>query len=81
MRIIAIIGASFFLASAALAQSGTTGATAGATCKSKASTTLHGAALTSTLKSCCKTAAADQKLHGAAEKSFRSSCEKAALGS
>lgn len=81
MKVIAVIAASFLLATAALAQSGpTTGATAGATCKASADKNLHGAALTSTLKKCCKDAAAGQKLHGAAESSFEKSCDKAAMG-
>lgn len=79
MKVIAIIVASFWLAGAAMAQSA--GATAGAACKSKADKSLHGAALTSNLKRCCKDAAASQNLHGAAENGFRKSCEQAALGS
>ncbi len=78
MKVIAIVAASFWLAGAAMAQ--TPAATAGAACKTQAGTNLHGAALTSTVKSCCKQQAATQKLHGAAETSFRKSCEKAALG-
>lgn len=81
MKTISLCAAMFavvsFLPVAAMAQS--TGAAAGATCKTSAST-LHGAALTSKVKSCCKQQAEAQKLHGAAEKSFRSSCEKAGLG-
>jgi hypothetical protein len=81
MKTIAIIAASFWLAGAAMAQTATTGASAGATCKTQVSTSLHGAALTSSVKSCCKKAAAAQKLHGAADSSFEKSCQKAALGS
>lgn len=79
MRIIAIVVASLWLAGgAAMAQSA--GATAGGACKTKADKSLHGAALTSSLKKCCKDAAAGQNLHGAAESGFRKSCEQAALG-
>jgi hypothetical protein len=78
MKTIAIVFASFCLATSAIAQ---TGAAAGATCKTQAGgKSLHGAALTSTVKSCCKQQAAAQKLHGAAESSFRKSCESAGLG-
>jgi hypothetical protein len=80
MKTLAIVVASFWLAGGAMAQTATTGASAGTTCKTQAGTNLHGAALTSTLKSCCKKAAAGQKLHGAAESSFEKSCQKAALG-
>jgi hypothetical protein len=79
MKVIAIVAASFLLTGTALAQA-PTGAAAGATCKTQAGTSLHGAALTSKVKSCCKQQAAAQKLHGAAETSFRKSCEKAGLG-
>jgi hypothetical protein len=78
MKVIAIIVASFWLAGAAMAQSA--GATAGATCKTDAQS-LHGAALSSKLKKCCRDAAVSQKLHGAAETGFRKACEQAALGS
>ncbi|MGH6671914.1 MAG: hypothetical protein ACRECV_08065 [Xanthobacteraceae bacterium] len=82
MKTISLYAAMFVVASflpvgAATAQ--TTGATAGATCKTQAGT-LHGAAMTSKVKSCCRQQATAQKLHGAAEKSFRTSCEKAGLG-
>lgn len=82
MRAIMIVAASFWLASAVMAQTTTTpSATAGATCKTQSTAkNLHGAALTSTVKSCCKQQAEAQKLHGAAETSFRNSCEKTALG-
>lgn len=71
------VGASLLPVGAAMAQA--TGAGAGTACKTQAAT-LHGAALTSKVKSCCRQQAEAQKLHGAAEKSFRSSCEKAGLG-
>jgi hypothetical protein len=81
MKVITIVAASFLLAGAAMAQSMTpTGAAAGATCKTQAGSSLHGAPLTSSVKSCCRKQAEAQKLHGAAEKSFRGSCEKAGLG-
>jgi hypothetical protein len=79
MKVIAIVVASFWLAGAAMAQSA--GGTAGATCKTNADTSLHGAALSSSLKKCCREAAVGQKLHGAAERGFRKACEQAALGS
>ncbi|MGB6537068.1 MAG: hypothetical protein WBF58_14020 [Xanthobacteraceae bacterium] len=78
MKVIAMVVASFWLAGAAMAQ--TAGASAGATCKANADKSLHGAALSSTLKKCCREAAVSQKLHGAAESGFRKSCEQAALG-
>ncbi len=75
MKIIAIVFASFCLASTALAQTAPApAAAAGADCKKEAAN-LHGAALTSKVKSCCKQQAAKQKLHGAAETSFEKSCE------
>lgn len=78
MKPIAIVFASFCLATSALAQ---TGAAAGGTCKTQAGgKNLYGAALTSKLKSCCRQQAEAQKLHGAAESSFRESCESAGLG-
>jgi hypothetical protein len=80
MKTIGIVVASFWLAGAAMAQTATTGASAGATCKTQVGTNLHGAALTSSVKSCCRKAAAGQKLHGAAESSFEKSCQSAALG-
>lgn len=79
MKIIAIMFASFCLASTALAQPAPApGAAAGADCKKEAAD-LHGAALNSKVKSCCKQAAAKDKLHGAAETSFEKSCETAGL--
>ena len=62
MKTIAIIFASLSLASAAMA---------GESCKNPK---LHGAALTSYVKKCCKDQAAAQKLHGAAETSFVKKC-------
>ena len=80
MRSIAIVFASFCLASTALAQNPAgPAAGAGADCKTGASS-LHGAALTSKVRSCCQQQAAKQKLHGAAETSFRKSCETAGVG-
>lgn len=80
MKIIAIVFASFCLASTALAQNAPgSGAGAGADCKAGAGN-LHGAALNSKVRSCCQQQAAKQRLHGAAETSFRRSCETAALG-
>jgi hypothetical protein len=66
MKAIAIIAASFFLATAAMADDS---CAVQATGKS-----LHGAALTSFAKKCCKDQAAAQKLHGAAETSFTKKC-------
>jgi hypothetical protein len=78
MKTIAIVFASFCLVSAAVAQTpAAPGAAAGADCKKEAAN-LHGAALTSKVKSCCKQQAAKQKLHGAAETSFEKSCESSA---
>jgi hypothetical protein len=81
MRASAIVAALLLFAGGAMAQPATSsGSAAGATCKTQAAgKNLHGAALTSTVKSCCKQQAAAQKLHGAAETSFRNSCEKAGL--
>jgi len=80
MKTIAVIFASFCLAGAALAQTpASPGAGAGADCKTQAAN-LHGAALTSKMRSCCQQQATKQKLHGAAETSFRKSCESAATG-
>jgi hypothetical protein len=42
---------------------------------------LHGAALTSFAKKCCKDQAAAQKLHGAAQTSFTKKCLSDATGS
>ncbi len=78
MKVIAIVVASFWLAGAAMAQSA--GATAGAACKANTDKSLHGSALTSHLRKCCRDAAASQKLHGAAATGFVKSCDQAALG-
>ena len=66
MKTIAIVVASFWVASAAMADDS---CAVQATGKS-----LHGAALTSFAKKCCKDQAAAQKLHGAAETSFAKKC-------
>jgi len=80
MKTIAMVLASFCLASSALAQTAAApSAAAGADCKKEAAT-LHGAALTSKVKSCCQQQAAKQKLHGAAETSFVKSCQTTAQG-
>ena len=62
MKTIAIVIASFWLMSAAMAQAPS--AAAGATCKTQTGAkSLHGAALTSATKKCCGDAAAAQNLH------------------
>jgi hypothetical protein len=66
MKTMAIVLASFFVVSAALADDS---CAVQATGKS-----LHGAALASFAKKCCKDQAAAQKLHGAAETSFTKKC-------
>jgi hypothetical protein len=66
VKTIAIVVASFWVASAAMADDS---CAVQATGKS-----LHGAALTSFAKKCCKDQAAAQKLHGAAETSFAKKC-------
>lgn len=83
MKAIAIVSASFCLATCCLVTAATaqTGAAAGTTCKTQAAgKNLHGAALSSTVKSCCRQQAEAQQLHGAAETSFRKSCESAGMG-
>lgn len=81
MKVIAIVIASFWLGSAAMAQGAmapaadTPSVTAGKKCQDAK---LHGAALTSHLKSCCEKAAA--KLKGASKTSFEGSCEKTGMG-
>ena len=66
MKTIAIVVASFWVVTAAMADD---------SCKVQATTkNLHGAALTSFAKKCCKDQAAAQKLHGAAETSFAKKC-------
>jgi hypothetical protein len=62
MKTIAVIVASLCLAVTAEAAE---------SCKNP---NLHGAALTSFVKKCCKDQAATQKLHGAAETSFVKKC-------
>lgn len=86
MKAIAIVVASFWLATAAMAQSAMAPASAdapavaaGKNCKDK-NATVHGAALTSHVKSCCHTAATGKKLHGKASTLFEQSCQKTALG-
>ncbi len=66
MKTLAIIVASFWLVTAAVAEDS---CAVLATGKS-----LHGAALNSFAKKCCKDQAAAQKLHGAAETSFTKKC-------
>ncbi len=81
MKVIAIVVASFWLAGAAMAQGAmapaadTPAVAAGKKCQDAK---LHGAALTSHVKSCCTKAAA--KLKGAAKTSFEGSCEKTGTG-
>jgi hypothetical protein len=80
MKTIAIVFASFCLASTALAQTAATpSATAGADCKKEAAN-LHGAPFNSKVTSCCKQQAAKLNLHGAPETSFVKSCENTAKG-
>jgi hypothetical protein len=89
MKALAIVVASCWLATATMAQSQMAPAgapaadapaiAAGKSCQDK-NATVHGAALTSHVKSCCHTAAAGKKLHGAAATSFEKSCQHAALG-
>ena len=66
MRTLAIVVASFWVVTAAMADYS---CAVQATGKS-----LHGAALNSFAKKCCKDQAAAQKLHGAAETSFTKKC-------
>src|ERR1700735_4317378 len=73
MKTIAILFASCWFVSAALADDS---CAVQATGKS-----LHGAALTSFAKKCCKDQAAAQKLHGAAQTSFTKKCLSDATGS
>jgi hypothetical protein len=73
MKSIAIILASFFVVTAALADD---------SCKVQAGAkNLHGAALTSFAKKCCNDQAAAQNLHGAAQTSFTKKCMSDATGS
>jgi len=66
MKTIAIVFASFWLVSTAMADDS---CAVQATGKS-----LHGAALSSFAKKCCKDQAAGKNLHGAAETSFTKKC-------
>jgi hypothetical protein len=85
MKVIAIVIASFWLGSAAMAQGAMAPAApspavaAGQKCKTD-NAKLHGAAFNSTVTSCCKKAAAAKKLHGAPETSFDTACVNAATG-
>jgi len=73
MKITAIILASFWMVTAALADD---------SCKVQAGAkNLHGAALTSFAKKCCNDQAAAQNLHGAAQTSFTKKCLSDATGS
>jgi len=73
MKTIAIVLASFFVVTAALADD---------SCKMQAGAkNLHGAALTSFAKKCCNDQAAAQNLHGAAQSSFTKKCMSDATGS
>jgi hypothetical protein len=66
MKTLAIVFASLWLATAALADD---------SCKVQAGAkSLHGAALTSFAKKCCNDQAAAQNLHGAAQTSFTKKC-------
>jgi len=82
MKIIAIVFASFCLASTALAQGAPTpSAAAGADCKKEAADVHAGAPRNSKITSCCKQQAAKRNLHGIAETSFLKSCESTAKSS
>lgn len=81
MKVIAIVVASFWLSSAAMAQgmmAPAGDAPAVAAGKKCQDAKLHGASLTSHVKSCCEKAAS--KLKGAAKTSFEGSCEKTGMG-
>jgi hypothetical protein len=81
MRTIAIVAASFLLASAAMAQNPAAPAAPPASCQTQATgKSLHGAALASFAKKCCKDQATAQKLHGAAATSFTKKCVADATG-
>jgi len=74
MKTIALVVASLCLAGTALAQTGPAD-TAGYACQAQiAPKNLHGAALNSTAKKCCKDAAKAAKLHGAAATSYIKKC-------
>lgn len=85
MKVVAVVIASFWLGSAAMAQGAMAPAkpspavAAGQKCKAD-NAKLHGAAFDSTVTSCCKKAAAKGKLHGAAETSFDTACVDTAKG-
>jgi hypothetical protein len=73
MKHIAIVLASFFVVTTALADD---------SCKMQAGAkNLHGAALTSFAKKCCNDQATAQNLHGAAQTSFTKKCISDATGS
>jgi hypothetical protein len=73
MKTIAIVIASFWVATAAFADD---------SCKVQATgKNLHGAALASFAKKCCNDQADAQKLHGAAKTSFTKKCVSDATGS
>jgi hypothetical protein len=73
MKTIAIIVASFWIVTAAMADD---------SCKVQAGAkNLHGAALKSFAKKCCNDQAAAQNLHGAAQASFTKKCLSDATGS
>ena len=73
MKTIAIVIASFWVVTAAMADD---------SCKVQATgKSLHGAALSSFAKKCCNDQAAAQKLHGAAGTSFTKKCVSDATGS
>jgi hypothetical protein len=72
MKTIAIVAASLWVATAAMAAD---------SCKIQATgKNLHGAALTSFVRKCCNDQANTQKLHGAARTSFTKKCVSDATG-
>jgi hypothetical protein len=73
MKTLALVIASFWVITAAMADD---------SCKVQATgKSLHGAALTSFAKKCCNDQATAQKLHGAAATSFTKKCVSDATGS
>ena len=73
MKTIAIVVASFWVVTAAMADD---------SCQAQATAkNLHGAALNSFAKSCCKRWPPRKNLHGAAETSIVNKCVKDATGS
>ena len=78
MKTIALVVASLCIAGTALAQTAPIPGpadTAGAACQTQIGPkNLHGAALTSSAKKCCKDAAKAANLHGAAATSFTKKC-------